>query len=66
MTALERIETEIKQLPPHELAKFRQWFTTFDNDAWDTQIERDAATGKLNTLAEEALAEYRSGIAIEI
>lgn len=47
--------------PPEELAKFRRWFAQFDADAWDAQIEADAAAGKLDALAEEALAEYRSG-----
>ena len=29
--------------------------------AWDAQIEADASAGKLDGLAAEALAEYRSG-----
>ena len=37
----------------------------FDADAWDAQIEFDAA-GKLDALAEEALAEYKAGKAKEI
>lgn len=62
----ESLEQAVEQLPPEELAKFRRWFARFDADAWDAQIEADAAAGKLDALAEEALAEYRSGQAREI
>ena len=66
MTTVETIERAIEQLPPEELAKFRRWFLEFDVAAWDAQIEADAAAGKFDALAEEALAEYRSGKAREI
>lgn len=66
MVTVESIEYAVKQLSPAELAKFRRWFAQFDADAWDAQIEADAAAGKLDALAEEALAEYRSGQAREI
>jgi len=66
MTIVETIEREIEKLSPKELALFRRWFAEFDADAWDVQIEADAAAGKLDALAEEALAEYESGKAREI
>jgi hypothetical protein len=37
-----------------------------DGDAWDRQIEEDAAAGKLDALAAEALAEYEAGQASEL
>ncbi len=66
MATLETIERAIEQLAPEELAKFRRWFLEFDAAAWDAQIEADAAAGKFDELADEALAEYRSGKAREI
>jgi hypothetical protein len=66
MTTAESIEQAVAQLPPAELAKFRRWFAEFDARDWDVQIEADAAAGKLDALAEEALAEYRSGQAREL
>lgn len=66
MTTLETLESAIAHLDPAELAQFRQWFAKFDSDAWDTQIEADAAAGKLDALAAEALAEYHVGTAKEI
>ncbi len=66
MTTLERVEKAVKQLSAEDLAKFRQWFAEFDGDTWDAQIEADAAAGKLDALAAEALAEYHAGQATEI
>lgn len=66
MTTVEAIEKEIEKLSPTELAEFRRWYTDFDADAWDAQIEADAASGKLDALAEEALTEYKAGKAREI
>ena len=66
MTTLENAEKIITQLSSEDLSEFRQWFAEFDADLWDEQIESDAAAGKLDALAEEALAEYREGKAKEI
>ena len=66
MTTIEAIETEIKKLSAPELTKLRHWFMNFDSDAWDAQIEKDAASGKLDALAKEALEEYAAGKVTEI
>ena len=66
MSTVEAIEKAVQNLPPPELAKFRSWFTRFDAAAWDAQIEADAASGKLDALAAEALAEYQAGKAREL
>ena len=58
---MESIERAVEQLPASELAKFRDRFVRFDESAWDAQIEVDAAAGKLDALAKEALKEYREG-----
>jgi hypothetical protein len=66
MLTAESVEEAVKQLSQEELAKFRRWYAQFDSDIWDAQIEADAAAGKLDALAEEALSEYRSGQAREL
>lgn len=66
MTNVEAVEKEIERFTPTELAEFRRWYANFDADAWDEQIEADAVSGKLDALAEEALAEYEAGKAREI
>ncbi len=66
MGNVKSIEQAVESLPPSELAEFRRWFTEFDAAAWDRQIEQDAASGKLDGLAAEALADYRAGPAREL
>ena len=66
MTTVEIVENEIEKLSPEELSEFRLWFAKYDSDAWDVQIESDAASGKLDAFAEEAIAEYKSGKVREI
>ena len=61
MTKIEKIEQEIRRLTPSELTAFHDWFHRYDADAWDRQIERDVAAGKLGRLAEEARAEHAAG-----
>ena len=61
MRNLKAIEDAVGSLQPSELAEFRHWFAEFDASAWDQQIERDAAAGKLDAVAAEALANYRAG-----
>jgi hypothetical protein len=61
MTTTEDIEKAIEQLDPRELARFRAWFEVFDADRFDRAIEHGAHTGKLDALAEEALAAHRAG-----
>ncbi|HSW24970.1 MAG TPA: hypothetical protein VLJ62_19570 [Burkholderiaceae bacterium] len=61
MGNIKSIEKAVEALPPEELAEFRRWFAEFDAAAWDKQIDKDAAAGKLDSLAAEALADYRAG-----
>lgn len=58
---LKELEQQVAQLPPEKLAEFRDWFLRFDGDRWDQQIEQDATTGRLDTLARDALHEFRIG-----
>ena len=66
MGNVKSIEMAVEALPPSELAEFRRWFAEFDAAAWDKQIERDAAAGRLDQLAAEALADYSAGPAREL
>ena len=66
MSKLETAEKIVSELPLEDLMQFRKWFTEFDGEVWDAQIEEDASTGKLDALAQEALAEYHAGKATEI
>ncbi|MDQ7076087.1 MAG: hypothetical protein Q9O24_13295 [Gammaproteobacteria bacterium] len=58
---VEELEAEVTQLPKDQLALFRAWFEAFDAHHWDKQVEADVAAGKLDALADAALAEHRTG-----
>ena len=61
MTNLQRIEEEIKELPPQELSEFRAWFEKFDADQWDKKFEHDVKSGKLDSLAQNAINDFKNG-----
>jgi hypothetical protein len=62
MTALEQLERQILELSAAELAEFRAWYARFDADAWDRQIVADDAAGRLDALADDALAQHSAGL----
>jgi hypothetical protein len=51
----------VRGLSPDQFAAFRAWFAEFDAALWDKQIEADAAAGRLDALADEALEDLRQG-----
>ncbi len=61
MTKIEKLEREVRELSRAELAAFREWFRKYDSKEWDRQIEEDIRTGKLDKLAEQALAAHKAG-----
>ena len=64
--SIEDLEKAVAELPPDQLAKFRAWFDAFDAARFDEMIDRDARAGKLDKLAEQALADHRKGRAREL
>ena len=58
---VEEIEREIAQLSPEQLREFRAWYENFDSDAWDRQIEDDLTSGKLDAIADAAIAAHKAG-----
>ncbi|MGE5218703.1 MAG: hypothetical protein ACM3SP_17040 [Chloroflexota bacterium] len=66
MSKVKNIEQEVRELTPSELAAFRAWFLQFDANAWDRQIEGDLRGGRLDKLANEALAAHRAGKSKEL
>jgi hypothetical protein len=54
MSTVQEIERAIEKLSEEEVAEIRAWL-------WDRDIERDAAAGRLDKFADEALREHRDG-----
>jgi hypothetical protein len=66
MSALKQIEAAILTLPSDEFRQLRQCFFDLDYQRWHEQLEQDVAEGKLDVLAEEAIAEFEAGHCREI
>ena len=63
---LNDLENAVTGLSPEELARFRAWFIEFDTDAWDRRLVEDVNSGKLDSLAEEAIKAHRAGKTTEL
>jgi hypothetical protein len=61
MTTLEDIEKALTELPADQLAEFRAWFEDFEAARFDERIEQDAKAGRLDRLANQAVADFRAG-----
>lgn len=66
MPDLEQIEAAILSLSSSEFERLRLWFFELDYERWDEQIEQDIEDGKLEALAQEAIAEFKAGYYQEI
>jgi hypothetical protein len=59
--SVQEIEAVVARLSPAEMKAFAQWFQEFQADAWDRQIEADAAAGKLDYAAKKADEDFEAG-----
>ena len=61
VTKLEHIEKTVAELAPDDFEAFAEWFEALQASRWDEQFESDAQAGKLDQLANKALADFRAG-----
>jgi hypothetical protein len=66
ISTLEQIEAAILTLPSDDFKKLKEWLFNLDYQRWDRQLEQDIAEGKLDDLADEAIAEFEAGNCREI
>jgi hypothetical protein len=66
MTRLQMLEEEIKKLSREEMAQLRDWLLERDAEQWDSEIEQDAASGRLDQVFEKSVADHRAGKSREI
>ena len=57
MSRVEEIERQIEELSPDELARVAKRLREVEQQRWEEQLDRDAASGKLDALRAEAKAE---------
>ena len=60
MSTIQEIERAVTKLSSDDLASFRDWFAEFEARIWDEQFEKDANSGKLDKLANEAISDFRA------
>ncbi|BBF92483.1 hypothetical protein [Blastochloris tepida] len=58
MTTLEDIERAIERLRPEQPTRLRAWFEAFEAARFEARTAQDAATGRLDALADKALPEF--------
>ena len=61
MSTVEEIKSAISALSKEDYIHLREWLSEKDWEQWDKEIERDSSSGKLDFLAEEAVAEKNRG-----
>ncbi len=61
MTTVEDIEKAIAALKPREFDRLRAWFEDYQAAQFDQKIERDAKSGKLDALADQAVVDHKAG-----
>ena len=61
MRSVAEIQAEIEKLSRAEQRKLAEWFAQVQADAWDTQIEEDVTTGRLDHLIARAEADIAAG-----
>ena len=61
MSTVAEIENALRALPVQDARTIADWLQDYLDEQWDRQIEQDAKSGKLDKLAEQALAQYNAG-----
>jgi len=61
MTKVQEIQAAIESLPREEYIRLRRWFSERDWEQWDSEIEVDSESGKLDFLIQEAHEEKAKG-----
>ncbi|MEK7274371.1 MAG: hypothetical protein AAB296_09000 [Candidatus Desantisbacteria bacterium] len=61
MSTVQEIEKAITRLPKNDLSVLSGWFEEFESRIWDNQFEEDVQSGKLERLANKAIADFWAG-----
>ena len=61
MSTIQEIKQAVRKLPLSKRLKVVKWVTQFDNDEWDKQLAKDAASGKLDFLMREGKEALKKG-----
>lgn len=57
------IKAAIAELSPEDLGNLITWLEDYHSRAWDSEIESDLESGRLDTVLAEVDKEYEAGLA---
>lgn len=61
METLQEIKVAVEKLSQEEFSRFRDWLNNFEADVWDRKFEKDVRAGKLDSLAKQAISDFKNG-----
>jgi len=61
MSTVAEVENALRQMPVPDARMVANWLQDYLADKWDRQIDADIDAGRLDKLADQALADYRAG-----
>ena len=61
MSSVEEIERAIRELSREEFAQVAERVHAIEQERWDTELDRDARSGRLDFLIGEALEDRKQG-----
>ena len=61
MPGIKDIQSAIKNLPPADFDQLKDWVDEIAAEKWDKQIESDIEAGKLDAIADKAIARHKAG-----
>ena len=61
MSTVSEIENALRALPVKNAREVAGWLQDYLDEKWDKQIDEDIAAGRLDKLADKALADHRAG-----
>jgi len=61
--SIQEIEKAITQLPKSQLTELVAWLADYHQQVWESQIENDLDSGRLDSLIAKAEQEYQAGLA---
>jgi hypothetical protein len=64
--SVDEIEKAITKLSSQERTRLLKMLADMDEAEWDRQFEEDVKAGRLDKLADEALAEHKKGLTREL
>lgn len=61
VSTVAEVEKALRKMPVPDARAVATWLEDYLADKWDRQIDEDIAAGRLDKLADRALADYRAG-----